>query len=153
MTALGANMVERPVRGGFGAGRVAVVFERGGAGTAALREAAELANAGSELSVVTLAPQARPPRWGRAGGEGPYNIAVKQEAELELQDARDILGSVASRATFEVLAGCPQPPLASWVAQRGFRLVLLPHRRLTPGGNPFARSLRKETAAEVRLVR
>src|SRR5450759_4211770 len=79
MTALGANMVERPVRGGFGAGRVAVVFERGGAGTAALREAAELANAGSELSVVTLAPQARPAIWGRAGGEGPYNIAIREE--------------------------------------------------------------------------
>ncbi|HXR29253.1 MAG TPA: hypothetical protein VN772_06705 [Solirubrobacteraceae bacterium] len=135
------------------AGRVAVVFERGAAGTAALREAAELANAGRELAVVTLAPQARPARWGRAGGEGPYNVAIREEAELELREAREMLGSVASRATFKMLAGCPQPPLASWVAQLGFGLVLLPHHRLTPGGNPFARSLRKETSAEVRLVR
>lgn len=134
-------------------GRVAVVFERGKAGMAALREAAELANAGCELSVVTLAPQARPPRWGRASGTGPYNVAVREEAQLELREARDTLGSVASRATFDVLAGCPQPPLASWVAQHGFRLVLLPHHRLTPGGNSFARRLRKETSAEVRLVR
>jgi hypothetical protein len=153
MTSLGATLVEGPVHGGSGAGRVAVVFERSGAGAAALREAAELANAGRELSVVTLAPQARPPRWGRAGGEGPYNIAIREEAALELQEARDILGSVASRASFKVLAGCPQPPLASWVARHGFGLVLLPHQRLTPGGNLFARSLRRETSAEVRLVR
>jgi len=50
---------------------------------------------GRELSVVTLAPQARPQRWGRAGGEGPYNIAVRQEAQLELREASDILGAVA----------------------------------------------------------
>jgi len=112
MPRLGTTLVEGSVHGGSGsgaAGRVAVVFERSNAGTAALREAAELANAGRELSVVTLAPQARPPRWGRAGGEGPYNIAVREEAELELQEARDLLGSVANRATFKVLAGCPQP--------------------------------------------
>jgi hypothetical protein len=135
------------------AGRVAVVFERGDTGTAALREAAELANAGHELSVLTLAPQARAPGCCRASGTGPYNIAIKEEAELELREARDILGSVASRATFQILTGCPQPPLASWVAQHGFALVLLAHHRLTPGGNLFARSLRKETSAEVRLVR
>ncbi len=149
--------VEGAVGGGSSSGgarpRVAVVFERGNAGTAALREAAELANAGRELSVVTLAPQARPPIWGRAGGTGPYNIAIREEAELELREAREILGSVAGRATFEVLVGCPQPPLATWVAEHGFGLVLLPRRRLTPGGNPFAKSVRTETSAEVRLVR
>jgi hypothetical protein len=156
MPVTGTTLVEGSVHGGSGsgaAGRVAVVFERSNAGTAALREAAELANAGRELSVVTLAPQARPAIWGRAGGEGPYNIAIREEAALELQEARDILGSVASRATFKVLAGHPQPPLVAWVAQHGFGLVLLPHRRLTRHGNPFARSLRKETSAEVRLVR
>ena len=156
MAGLGTTPVEGPVDGGSGSGppqRVAVVFERGDAGTAALREAAELAGAGRELSVVTLAPQARPPSWGRAGGTGPYNIAIKQEAELELREAREMLGSVAGRATFKVLSGCPQPPLASWVAQQGFGLVLLPRHRFTPGGNFFARSLRKQTSAEVRLVR
>jgi hypothetical protein len=154
MPRLDTTRAERSGRDRFGAaGRVAVVFQRGDTGTAALREAAELANAGHELSVVTLAPQARPPSWGRAGGTGPYNIAIKQEAELELQEARDILGSVAGRATFEVLSGSPQPPLAAWVAQHRFGLVLLPHQRLTPGGNFFARGLRRNTSAEVRLVR
>ena len=158
MPGIGTTVVEGAVSGGLGSGagapdRVAVVFERSDSGTAALREAAELANAGRELSVVTLAPQARAARWGRAGGEGPYNVAVREEAELELQEAREILGSVAGRSTFEVLTGCPQPPLASWVTREGFGLVLLPHRRLTPGGNPFARILPKKTSAEVRLVR
>jgi hypothetical protein len=158
MSGLGTTLADGSIDGGADTGegapgRVAVVFERSNAGTAALREAAELANAGRELWVVTLAPQARPARWGRAGGEGPYNVAVREEAELDLQHARDILGSVASRATFKMLAGSPQPPLASWVAQHGFGLVLLPHQRLTPGGNPFARSLRRKTSAEVRLVR
>lgn len=132
--------------------RVAVVFERGKAGRAALREAAELANAGRELSVVALAPQALAARWGRAGGEGPYNIAMREESQLEISEAREILGSVASRATFEVLAGYPQPPLASWVSKNGFVLVLLPRRRFTLGGHPLAKSVAKETSAEVRLV-
>lgn len=154
MSTRGTTLAQGPLRGGGGAaGRVAVVFERGRAGTAALREAAELANAGRELSVVTLAPEARAPSWGRAGGTGPYNIAVREEAELELDEAREILGSVAGRATFNVLAGCPQPPLAAWVARHGFAVVLLTRHRLTPGGNPFARSLRRETSAEVRLVK
>jgi Universal stress protein family len=134
-------------------GRVAVVFERSRSGTSALREAAELANAGRELSILTLAPQARPARWGRAGGEGPYNIAVREEAELDLKEARDALGSVAERAIFKMLAGCPQPPLASWISEQGIGLVLLPHQRLTPGGNPFVRSLRKGTSAEIRVIR
>lgn len=133
-------------------GRVAVVYERGDAGTAALREAAELANAGREVSVVTLAPQAGPARCCRAGGTAPYNIAVCEEARLELREARDILGSVGSRAAYRMLAGHPEPALPAWVAEQGFGLVLLPRRRMTRGGHPFAKSLRKETSAEVRLV-
>ena len=133
--------------------RVAVVFERGGTGEAVLREGAELANAGRLLAVVTLAPQARPPVWGRAGGTGPYNLAVREEAELELREAHTLLGSLADRATFNVLSGSPQPRLAAWVAQHGIGLVLLPHRRFTPGGNLFAKSLRRETSAEVRVVK
>jgi hypothetical protein len=73
MAGLGKTLEEGSVDNGSGPGgapgRVAVVFERSKAGTAALREAAELANAGRELWVVTLAPHARPARWGRAGGE------------------------------------------------------------------------------------
>jgi hypothetical protein len=156
MPRLDRTVVEAPpgddARSG-GALRAAVVFERGSAGLAALREAAELASGGYELAVVTLAPQARPPCWGRAGGTGPYNVAIREEAKLELNEAREILGSVADRASFQVLSGCPEPPLVDWVAQHGIALVLLARHRLTPGGNLFARSLRKKTSAKVRLVR
>jgi hypothetical protein len=136
-----------------GMGSVAAVFERGEAGEAVLREAAELAGAGREVTVLTLAPQSRSPLWGRASGTGPYNEAVLEEAAIELDEAREILGSVADRAGFEVLSGSPQPPLASWVTEHQVGLVVLPHRRLTPGGNLFAKSLRKKTSAEVRLVK
>jgi hypothetical protein len=156
MPGIGSTLVEGPVDGSAADGwseRVAVVFERCDTGIAALREAAELASAGRELTVLTLAPQAKPARWGRAGGEGPYNVAVRDEARLELEEAREILGSLADRAAFKLLAGYPQPPLASWVTEQRVKLVLLPHHRFTPGGNLFARSLRKKTSAEIRLVR
>jgi hypothetical protein len=152
----GTAGIEAPTSGDTGpyrAPRAAVVFERGSAGEAVLREAGELASAGYELAVVTLAPQARAPVWGRASGTGPYNVAIRQEAELELREARDVLGSLAGRATFEVLAGSPAPPLAAWAVQHQIAVVLLPRQRLTPGGNIYARSLRKNTSAEVRLVR
>ena len=133
--------------------RVLVVFEPGRSGEAALREAAELAEAGSQLSVVTLAPQARPLRCCGGGGAGPYNCAVRGEAETELRQAREDLGSAAGRATFTVLLGSPEPPLTAWAAEHAFDLVLLPRHRLTLGGNRLARSLRQATEADVRLVR
>jgi hypothetical protein len=139
-------------RGGSAVARVLVVFEPSRSGKVALRQAAELAEVGSELSVVTLAPQARPLRCCGGGGAGPYNFAVREQAETELREARDILGTASPRATFTVLLGCPDPPLAAWVAEHAFDLVLLPSHRLTLGGSRLARSLRRATAAEVRLV-
>ncbi|HMD56603.1 MAG TPA: universal stress protein [Solirubrobacteraceae bacterium] len=141
------SRVEGPPR------RVLVLFEPCRSGRAALREAAEVANAGSELTVATLAPQARVRRCCRAGGDGLYNIAVRQQAEAELDDARRSLGAVAGKATFTVLAGCPQPRLLPWVREHAFDLVLVPFHRLTLGGSPVARRLRRATTAEVRLVR
>jgi len=132
--------------------RVLVVFEPGRSGQAVLREAAELAEAGSELSVVTLAPQARPLRCCGGGGAGPYNYAVRGEAESELCQAREGLGSAAGRASFRVLLGCPEPPLTAWVAEHAFDLILLARHRFTFGGNRLVRGLRRATAAEVRLV-
>jgi hypothetical protein len=133
--------------------RLLVVFEPGRSGRAALGEAAELADAGSELSVITLAPEAKPLRYCRAGEVGPYNRAVREEAVSELRDARDILGHAGERATFTVLSGCPEPPLAAWVSEHEFELVLIPARRLSPGGSHLARMLRRATAAEIRVVR
>jgi hypothetical protein len=132
--------------------RVLAVFEPGATGDATLREAAELAEAGSELSVVTLAPQVRPPRCCGKGGTGPYNIAVREEAEVELRQARDILGACAGRASFTVLVGHPSPPFTAWVQEHAFDLVLLPGHRFTRSGNRFARAIQSDTSAEVRVV-
>jgi hypothetical protein len=153
-------LVATPARGTVDSGpdggqapRVLVVFEPVRSGRAALHHAAELAEAGSWLSVVTLAPQARPLRCCGGGGAGPYNQAVKQAAESELREAREVLGTVASRATFRVLRGCPDPPLAAWVEEHAIGLVLLPSHRLTLGDGRLAATLRQATAAEVRVVR
>jgi Universal stress protein family len=132
--------------------RVLAVFEPCAAGDATLREAAELAAAGSELSVVTLAPQALPPRCCSKGGVGPYNIAVREEAKIELRQARDKLGSTAPRASFTVLVGHPDPPLVAWVNEHAPDVVLLPNHPFTRGGNRYARALRRATRAEIRVV-
>jgi len=132
--------------------RVLAVFEPGHTGEATLREAAELTEAGSELSVVTLAPQAGPCRCCSKGGTGPYNIAVREEAQIELRQARDALGASAKRASFTVLVGHPSPPLAAWAAKQAFDLILLPSHRFTRGGNHYAKAVRRVTSAEVRLV-
>jgi nucleotide-binding universal stress UspA family protein len=131
--------------------RVLVVFERGRAGSEALRHAAQLASEGAELSVVTLAPQASPSRCC-GPGPGPYNCAVREEAYAELGEARTQLGTAARQASFTVLAGTPSPPLAEWTATRGFDLILLPGHRLTPRGNRHAKSLGRTTRAEIRLT-
>lgn len=52
-----------------------------------------------------------------------------------------------------MLVGSPDPPLAAWVHEHGFDLILLPSRRFTLRGGPLARGLRRETEAEVRLIR
>ncbi len=132
--------------------RVLAVFEPGPSGEATLREAAELAEAGCELSVLTLAPQAPPSRCCGKGGTGPYNIAVREEAEIELRQARDILAATARRASFTVLVGHPSPPLAAWAQEHAVDLILLPSHRFTRGGNRHARTVRRAVSAEVRLV-
>jgi hypothetical protein len=78
---------------------------------------------------------------------------VREEAQLELSRARALLGSTATQATFTVLIGRPDAPLAAWAAEHEFDLVLLPFHRLTLRGHPQVRALRRATAAEVRLVR
>jgi hypothetical protein len=132
--------------------RVLLVFERGRTGRAALLVAAGLAEAGGELFVVTLAPQARPLRCCGGGGAGPYNCAVRAEADTELNEARDLLGSASRRARFAVLIGQPDPPLAAWAAEHAVQIVLLPSRRLALGARRLARRLRRATGAQVRLI-
>lgn len=131
---------------------ILVVFEPGRDGEAVLHAGAELAaTKGAELSVVTLAPQA-PPLRCCGPGPGLYNCAVREEASAELRQARAILGSTITPARFATLAGTPEPPLAAWVREHGFEVVLLARRRLARGGGRLARGLRRETAADVRVV-
>ena len=77
-----------------------VIFEDGRRGEAVLHEAASMARAGAELSVVTLAPQARPLKCCGGGGAGPYNCAVRDHAQEELHHARALLGGLAAGMKF-----------------------------------------------------
>jgi hypothetical protein len=129
-----------------------VVYSEGRRGEAALREGAELAAAGAELAVVTLAPQAKPYKCCKGGGAGPYNCAVRVAADEELLQARTLLGSLAGRATFTKLTGCPWPPVADWSAGRNFNVVIVPRDRLARGGGRLARELRASTNADIRLA-
>jgi hypothetical protein len=133
--------------------RVLVVYEEGRAGLAAIREAAELAASGAELTVVTLAPQARPLKCCEGGGAGPYNCAVRDAAAEELLQARAFLGSLAIRTSFTTLVGTPEPPLTAWSAGQSFDSIILPGHRLERRGGRRARDLRRATRADVRVVR
>ena len=133
--------------------RALVVYREGRRGDAALREAAELAAAGVELDVVTLAPQAQPLRCCRGGGAtGAYNCAISDAADDELRQARELLGTLAERATYTKLVGTPWPPLAGWAAERAFDVVLVPRNRFARGGGRLARELRAATSADIRLA-
>jgi len=131
--------------------RILVLFESTRNGVAALRAAAELIDADSHLTVVTLAPQSLPSRCCGPSVE-VLNCAVRETAERELRAAREILGDAANRATFKSLVGTHDPPLAAWAAAQNFDLIVLPSRRLALGGHPFARRLRRATAAELLCV-
>jgi hypothetical protein len=132
--------------------RVLVVYGEGRAAESALREGAELAAAGAELTVVTLAPQAKPLKCCKGNGSGPYNCAVKDAADDELHAAYELLGSLAERASFTKLVGTPWPPLAAWTAERAFAVAIVPRERFARGGGRVARELRRGTEAEIRVV-
>jgi hypothetical protein len=132
--------------------RVLVVYEEGRAGAAALREAAELAASGAELVVVTLAPQAKPLRCCKGNGAGPYNCAVRDAAAEELLQARTLLGSLATRASYTTLRGTPEPPLARWSAGQSFDTIIVRGSRFSRGGGRRARDLRRASDADVRVV-
>jgi len=133
--------------------RALVLFEPTPSGAAVLREAAQLSGAGTDVTVVTLAPQAVAARCCQRGpGVEVLNCVVRDEAEGELCQAREMLGAVADNVTFRTLVGKQDPPLGSWAAAQAFDLILLPSRRLSLGGHPLARRLRRATKTELRLV-
>jgi hypothetical protein len=133
--------------------RVLVVCESSRRGAAALRAAAKLTGADTQLSVVAVAPQAVQARCCQRGPSVEVlNCVVRDEAESDLVDARRILGAAADRATFTSLVARRDPPLATWAANQNFDLVVLPARPLAFAGHPFARKLRRATGAELRIV-
>ena len=131
--------------------RVLVLFEPRPTGVAALRAAATLGDA--DLTVVTLAPQSLPPRCcARGPGVEVVNCVVREEAASELLEAQQILGSASTGVTFKTLVGTRDPPVEVWAADQAFDLIVLPSRRLSFGGHPLARKLRRATSAEIRLA-
>jgi hypothetical protein len=132
--------------------RVLVLFESTPAGVAALLEAARLRDADAHLTVVTLAPQSVQPRCcARGPSVEVVNCVVREEAATDLHEAREILGNAADVA-FETLVGTRDPPLHAWAAEQTFDVIVLPVRRLSLGGHPLARRLRRATVAEIRLI-
>jgi hypothetical protein len=151
---IGTKVAGGPVDERF-CSRVAVVFEPGRNGGAAITQAAVLASSPAyELTVVAIAPQANGPR---CCGPSPdaYNCAVRDDVAKDLHEATAQLGSFADDITVKLLIEGSDLPLERWVAEGGFDLVLLPGRRrvLRPRGHPAARLLRRFTDADVRVVR
>jgi len=132
--------------------RVLVLFEPNPSGRRALLQGIAAATEdGSELTVVTLAPHS-PPTRGCAPSADAYDRAVRDQAELELDAARELAGPARARATFKVLTERLGQPLSGWAAEQSFELMLLPRHRFARGGHPAARSLRQASGADVRLV-
>jgi hypothetical protein len=133
--------------------RVVVVYEPGRTGSAALDLAARLVGDGSGLTVVGVAPHDARICCG-AGSAIDYNAAVREAADDELRQARELLGHAGNRASFKLLVPGTDPPLAAWIDAAGFDVVLLPARRrlLRDARHPAADQLRKSTSAEVRVV-
>jgi hypothetical protein len=151
---MGACAVDRGRAGGRDAEatlKVLVHYEPCASGRRALAHGLELTDPAGELTVVTLAQQAGRSCCSR-GGTAEYNCAVRDEARLELNEAREMTGPAAMRTSFATLVERRDPPLAIWAAQRGFDVVLLAEHRLTRGGNILARKLRRATSADVRVV-
>jgi hypothetical protein len=145
--------VERQTGGTSRPPRVLVVFESSPGGRAALREAAQVGGGETHLTVVALAPQSVASRCcARGPSVEVVNCVVREEAEDDLLEAREILGDAADRATFKALVGKRDPPIGKWAVANSFDLIVLPSRRLSIGGHPLARALRRTTTAEVRLA-
>ena len=135
--------------------RVAVLYEPGRAGSAALDRARRLVEEdGSALTVVTLAPQGTRLCCGAVSAID-FNQAVCEAAGDELREARGLLGPVGNRAVYKVLVQDRDPPLATWIAAGDFDLVLLPARRrpLRRMKHPDGDRLRRASGAEVLIVR
>ena len=136
--------------------RVAVLLEPGRRGAAALAQAAALgATRDAEVTVVAIAPRANTVCRSCGGvSTAAYNCAVRDDVADELQKAIMSSGAVAQRIEGRLLVEGTDPPLARWIAQGAFDLVLLPSRWGIPRlrRHPAARELRTRSSATIRVV-
>ena len=111
------------------AARIAVLFERGRNGAAALEAASEFAvSSGAEMIVIVVAPQA-PPSRGCIASPDALNCAVLDEARLELREAAHLLPDSRQHVRYKLLVEDADPPLERWVAEEHLDVVVLPARR------------------------
>lgn len=136
--------------------RILVVSEQGRSGAAALARAAEYAAAvPAQVTVVAVTPQAAS-SCRSCGGVSPtaYNRAVREDVAQDLHAATTRLGFALENVSVKLLIEGTDPPLASWIAQGGFDVVVLPARgfgaRLR--GHPTARLLRGLDGIDVHVV-
>jgi hypothetical protein len=133
--------------------RVLVLYEPGPRGIAALHQAAELGGPDTQLTVVALAPQSEQPRCcARGPSVEVVNCVVRDEVERDLRAARELLAQHGPRVRCRSLVGGQDPPLADWAAGEGFDVIVLPARRLSVAGHPWARRLARATKAELRIA-
>ncbi len=134
-------------------GGVLVIHQRGRRGRAALAEGARLArDDGEQLTVLALAPQDSDPAVCGVYTEA-FNDGVRSVAHGELAEARRLLGDETPGAAYAVLLAGHERALSSWVAERGFRLVLLSGAGLVGlRRRRRARRLERASGTEVRLL-
>jgi hypothetical protein len=134
---------------------VLVLYEPGRNGAATLAVAAEFVTRfpDTHLAVVALGPQDTE-RRGCVVYSDALNAAVREQASRELIAARQMLGALAQRATFESLSGQRDAVARRLAAGSAWGLVLLParglHYRLPFGAGG---RLRRAAGCEVRIVR
>ncbi|HEY2260463.1 MAG TPA: hypothetical protein VGH45_12150 [Solirubrobacteraceae bacterium] len=141
-------------RGAGGWGRIAVLFEPGRSGNAALERGVALSREHeAELAVVAVAPQAERSRCAGPSPDG-YNDAIRDTVQSELQDAERRVGASNPPVTYALLVQGRDAPLDRWLEAESADLVLLPARRpmLRWPHHPDARRLRRRLQAEVRVV-
>lgn len=133
--------------------RLAVVFEPGRNGVAALAEAVDLlTERPTELTVLVVAPQERATCCGGASPDA-LNAAVRDQVLAELHESVGLLGPAADGARFRMLVERTDPTIEEWVSDNEFELVLLPARRgIRFRSHPAARQIRRRSPTEVRVI-
>lgn len=135
--------------------RVAVLYEPGRGGAAALALARQLADSSPlELTVIAVAPQTTLVHGCCGMSAREYNRIIRDAAAEELEQAQERLEKAAASVSLQLLVERRDPSLEEWIAAKDFELVLLPARRrlLRADTHPAAARVRRSTSAEVRVI-